>query len=333
MLLWLGFLVCTSVIFYSGTKLSKYGDIIAEKTGIGRTWVGVVLMASVTSLPELVTGISSVTYARVPDIAVGDVLGSCVFNMLILAFLDALHQPMPLSAKAHHGHVLSASFGIFLLGIAATSLFLGNRLQSMGWIGPYSLLFIVIYFIAMKLIFSYEKRRISAFVKEKAIELRYKEISTKTAIVNYSINAIVVVIAAAFLPTIGEEIAETTGLGQTFVGNIFIALSTSLPEIVVSMSAVKIDAIDLAIGNLFGSNIFNIFILAIDDIFFVKGPLLVYVNPNHIIAALSAIAMTTIAIIGLTYRAEKKKLFLAWDSICILLVYIVNLMLLYMLRS
>ena len=333
MLLWLGFLVCTSVIFYSGTKLSKYGDIIAEKTGIGRTWVGVVLMASVTSLPELVTGISSVTYAGVPDIAVGDVLGSCVFNMLILAFLDALHQPMPLSAKAHHGHVLSASFGIFLLGIAATSLFLGNRLQSMGWIGPYSLLFIVIYFIAMKLIFSYEKRRISAFVKEKAIELRYKEISTKTAIVNYSINAIVVVIAAAFLPTIGEEIAETTGLGQTFVGNIFIALSTSLPEIVVSMSAVKIDAIDLAIGNLFGSNIFNIFILAIDDIFFVKGPLLVYVNPNHIIAALSAIAMTTIAIIGLTYRAEKKKLFLAWDSICILLVYIVNLMLLYMLRS
>jgi len=333
MLLWIGFLACTSVIFYSGTKLSKYGDIIAEKTGIGRTWVGVVLMASVTSLPELVTGISSVTYARVPDIAVGDVLGSCVFNMLILAFLDALHQPMPLSAKAHHGHVLSASFGIFLLGIAATSLFLGNRLQSMGWIGPYSLLFIVIYFIAMKLIFSYEKRRISAFVKEKAIELRYKEISTKTAIVNYSINAIVVVIAAAFLPTIGEGIAETTGLGQTFVGNILIALSTSLPEIVVSISAVKIDAIDLAIGNLFGSNIFNIFILAIDDIFFVKGPLLVYVNPNHIIAALSAIAMTTIAIIGLTYRAEKKKLFLAWDSICILLVYIVNLMLLYMLRS
>jgi len=185
----------------------------------------------------------------------------------------------------------------------------------------------------MKLIFSYEKRRISAFVKEKAIELRYKEISTKTAIVNYSINAIVVVIAAAFLPTIGEGIAETTGLGQTFVGNILIALSTSLPEIVVSISAVKIDAIDLAIGNLFGSNIFNIFILAIDDIFFVKGPLLVYVNPNHIIAALSAIAMTTIAIIGLTYRAEKKKLFLAWDSICILLVYIVNLMLLYMLRS
>ncbi len=60
MLLWLGFLVCTGVIVYSGIKLSRYGDVIAEKTGLGKVWIGMVLMASVTSLPELVTGISSV---------------------------------------------------------------------------------------------------------------------------------------------------------------------------------------------------------------------------------------------------------------------------------
>lgn len=97
MFLWIKFLICTSLIVYSGTKLSKYGDIIAEKTGIGGTLIGVALMASVTSLPELVTGISSVTYADVPDIAAGDVLGSCVFNMLILAFLDAIYRPMQLT--------------------------------------------------------------------------------------------------------------------------------------------------------------------------------------------------------------------------------------------
>jgi len=83
MLLWIGFIICTALIVYSGTKLSRYGDIIAEKTGLGRVWIGVVLMASVTSLPELVTGISSVTFAGVPNIAVGDVLGSCVFNQRI----------------------------------------------------------------------------------------------------------------------------------------------------------------------------------------------------------------------------------------------------------
>ncbi len=332
MLLWLGFIICTSLIVYSGTRLSKYGDIIAEKTGLGRTWIGLVLMATVTSLPELVTGLSSVTYANVPDIAVGDVLGSCVFNMLIIAFLDAAYRPMPISTKAHYGHVLSAGFGILLICIVAISLFFGNRILPLGWIGPYTLLIVLVYFIAMKVLFVYEKKQISDFVKEMVMELKYEGISTKTAIVNYAFNALIVITAAIFLPKIGEGIAESTGLGQTFVGNIFIALSTSLPEVVVSMAAVKIGAIDLAIGNLFGSNIFNILILAIDDIFFINGPILSHVSQTHIISALSAIAMSIIAVIGLTYRAEKKPLFLAWDSIGILMVYIINLMLLYMMR-
>ncbi len=332
MLLWFGFIICTIAIVYSGIKLSKYGDIIAEKTGLGRAWIGLVLMASVTSLPELVTGISSVTYAGVPNIAIGDVLGSCVFNMLIIALLDAQYRIMPISAKAHQGNVLSAAFGILLLSMVALSIFLGKYVSPLGWIGPYSLLFVAIYFVAMRLIYSYEKRQIAALMKEKAIKLRYEDISKKTAFVNYSLNALIVIIAATFLPKIGEGIAETTGLGQTFVGNIFIALSTSLPEVVVSIAAVKIDAIDLAIGNLFGSNIFNIFILAIDDIFFIKGPLLSFADSNHIISALSAITMTTIAVIGLTYRSVKKPLFLAWDSLVIIIVYIVNLMLLYMLK-
>jgi cation:H+ antiporter len=332
MLLWIGLIVCTAAIVYSGTRLSKYGDIIAEKTGLGRAFIGIVLMASVTSLPELVTGIGSVTYAGVPDIAVGDVLGSCVFNMLIFAILDTMYRPAPISTKAHQGHVLSAAFGLLLLSIVCISMFLREQLPPIGWLGPYSFLFIVIYFIAMRLVFTYERRKIAEFLKEMAEELQYKDISMKTAVLHYTINALIVIIAAMFLPKIGEGIAESTGLGQTFVGNIFIAVSTSLPEVVVSIAAVRMGAVDLAIGNLFGSNIFNIFILALDDIFFLKGPLLSHTNSNHIISALSAIAMTTIAIIGLTYRAEKKRLFVAWDSMGILLVYIANLLLLYMLK-
>ncbi|MBI5641328.1 MAG: sodium:calcium antiporter, partial [Nitrospirae bacterium] len=254
-----------------------------------------------------------------------------VFNMLILAFLDAIHKPMPISAKAHHGHVLSAGFGIFLLSVVAMSLFLGGRLVPFGWIGLYSLVFILVYLIAMRLVYFYEKRQITEFVKEVAAELRYEKISTKSAVARYVINAVVVMSAATFLPKIGEGIAEVTGLGQTFVGNIFIAISTSLPEVVVSLAAVKMGAVDLAIGNLFGSNIFNILILALDDIFFIKGPLLSSAGANHIISALSAVAMTAIAIIGLTYRAERKAIFMAWDSLIIVFLYVSNLMLLYML--
>jgi len=154
LLLWLGFIIFALAIIYSGTNLSRYGDIIAEKTGLGGTWIGIVLIGFVTSLPELVTGISSVTYADLPNIAVGNVLGACVFNMLSLAFLDDVYRPMPISAKAHHGHVLSAAFAVLLLGIVVLSLFLGNRLFSLVWRGPYSLLSVIIYFIALKLIYS-----------------------------------------------------------------------------------------------------------------------------------------------------------------------------------
>jgi cation:H+ antiporter len=332
MLLWPGFVLCTLAIVYSGIRLSKYGDIIAEKTGLGRAWIGLVLMASVTSLPELVTGISAVTFAGVPDIAVGDVLGSCVFNIFIIALLDAAYRITPISAKAHQGNILSAAFGIILLSVVAASIFLNEHISPLGWIGPYSIFFAVLYCIAMRLVYFYEKRQIAALIKEKVAELKYQDISTKTAVIQYSLNAVIVIIAATFLPKIGAGIAEATGLGQTFVGNIFIAVSTSLPEVVVSFAAVKMDAVDLAIGNLFGSNIFNVFILALDDMFFVRGPLLASINQNHIVSALSAIGMTAIAIIGLTYRAEKKPMFLAWDSVGIVVLYVINLMVLYMLK-
>jgi cation:H+ antiporter len=332
LMLWLGFLLCTLLILYSGSRLSKYGDIIAEKTGLGRTWVGVVLMASVTSLPELVTGISSVTFAGAPDIAAGDVLGSCVFNMLILAGLDTVCGPQPISSRAHHGQVLSAAFGALLISIAGGGIALGGRLPAFGWIGLYSPAIILVYLIAMRIVYSYEKRQIAAFVKEVAIELKYEKVPTRKAVINYLIHALVVVAAAVFLPGIGTALAKSTGLGQTFVGSILIAVSTSLPEVVVSLAAVRMDAVDLAIGNLFGSTIFNIFILSLDDLFFIRGPILSFVDSSALVPALSAIAMSAVAIIGLTYRNEKKPLFLAWDSIAIVLIYLGNLMLLYMLR-
>ncbi|MHB1174382.1 MAG: hypothetical protein ACYCZJ_04595 [Sulfuriferula sp.] len=86
-MVWLKFFVCMALIGYAGTKLSRYGDIIADKTGLGGTWVGLVMLVSVTSLPELATGISAVTVAHAPNIAIGDVPGSCVFNLAILLVL------------------------------------------------------------------------------------------------------------------------------------------------------------------------------------------------------------------------------------------------------
>jgi cation:H+ antiporter len=335
-LLWLAFSACTLAILYSGTKLSRYGDIIAEKTGLGRVWIGVVLLAFITSLPELMTGFSSVLIFDTPDIAAGDVFGSCVFNILILALLDVFDRASPISSRVQQRHVLSAGFGILLLSVVAVNICLSkirpDAFKTFGWIGLYTPIIIMIYMLAMRLIFFHEKRSLAAFVREKAEELRYEKISKNKIYINFSMNAAVVVVAAFFLPEIGKQIAGITGLGQTFVGNILIAFSTSIPEIVVSVTALKIGAADMAIGNLFGSNLFNIGILAFDDIFFIKGPFFSFIQLNHVIPALSAVIMMTIAVIGLTYRTSRKHLFLSWDALAIIAVYIMNMLALYLLR-
>lgn len=309
------------MIVFAGYYLSTYGDVIAEKTGMGRTWVGVILMASVTSLPELITGASAVAIFDLPNIAIGDVFGSCMFNILIIALLDALSGPTPISAKAHHGQVLAAGFGVLLLGVAAIAISAGDRLPAFGWFGVYSLAFIAIYVIAMRMIFLFEKKRIAELVHERVEAARYEKVTLEKALTCYAANALLVVAAATYLPHLADQIAVTTGLGRTFVGTIFVALATSLPELVVSISAVKIDATDLMFGNLLGSNLFNMAILGLDDLLYVKGPILAHASPAHLVSASAAMAMTAIAVIGLTYRVSKKRLWFAWDSWALLAVY------------
>ncbi len=333
MVFWLQFAVLTAIIVVSGSNLSRYGDIIAEKTGLGRTWIGVLLMASVTSLPELVTGVSSAAIFDLPDIAAGDVLGSCMFNLLIVALLDAISGPSPISAKAHQGQVLTAGFGIFMLGIVSVSLFAGSRIPGIAWMGAYTPVIFLIYLMAMRAVFLYEKKRIAELIQEMAEAARYDHITKARAYTMYGLNAALTIGAATYLPYLGEKIAEMTGLGQTFVGSVFIALTTSLPEVVVSVAAIKIDAVDLVFGNILGSNLFNLAILALDDLFYTRGPILSYVTETHLVSAIAAMTMTAIVIVGLTYRTSKKVLFFSWDSLGVVAVYAVAVYILYGMRS
>ena len=327
-LVWVLFGVCTLVILRAGTKLSVYGDVLADKTGLGRTWIGVVLMASVTSLPELITGVSSVAIFDVPNIAAGDILGSCMFNVLILSMLDVRH-PTPLSTRIHQGHVLSAAFGVVMIGLVVLGLLAGDRAPAVGWVGVFSVAFLGTYVLAMRTIFVHERARLADVAKEMAEELEPHAMSLREATTRYTLNALLLVAAATYLPGIGESIAQMTGLGETFVGSLFIAMSTSLPEVVVAVAAVRLGAVDLAAGNLFGSNLFNIAILGIDDLAYVQGPLLTSVQPTHLISGVAAIAMTAVAIIGMTFRAGRKRYAFSWDALGIMGLYLTGALMLY----
>ncbi len=328
------FILCSGAIVFAGVMVSRYGDAIAEKTGLGRTWIGLILLASVTSLPELVTGISSVTIAGVPDIALGDIMGSCVFNLVIIALMDLLHVPGPIFSSAEQGHIITAGFGIILIGVVSVSIFLGGEVPTIGNIGLYTPLIILIYFVGITSVYTFEKRKIAKFFGEAAHALRYNHISMRRALAGYFLSAAVIIVAAVFLPFIGDRLSAQTGLGRSFVGTSFIAAATSLARLVISITALRIGAADMAIANLFGSNMFNIFVIAVDDILFRGGPLLKNVSGNHVITGFMAIIMTGVAVIALTYRLSKKtSLGMGWDSIILVLAYITNLLLLFSLRT
>jgi len=134
---------------------------------MGRTWIGLIFLATVTSLPELATGISSVTVANVPEIAVGSILGSCVFNLMLIGLMDWVYRSGPILTHVDQGHLLSVGYGIVLIGVAGTGILLGELNDSLDkiWIGFYTPIILFLWIIMMKKIFVFEKKRMEG-IKE-----------------------------------------------------------------------------------------------------------------------------------------------------------------------
>ena len=318
---WLEFAVCALVIGAAGPFLIQYGDIISRLTGLSRSWIGLVLLATATSLPELITGVTAVTVAGAPNIAVGDALGSCVFNLVMLVLLDELSRGEPMYRRIDQGHVLTAGFGVILIGSAGAFMLLSQNALSFSFlhISGYTPFIIAVYLIAMRAAFVYERRTRpppEMIKTESGITLR-------AALLRYAAAAAVVVAAGAWLPFVGQQIAEVMGWKTTFVGTLFIAAATSVPELVVTVSALRLGAVDMAIGNLLGSNLFDILIVAIDDIAYSKGSLLRAVSPANAITAFAAVIMSGIFIVAMLYKPETRvRGTIGWVSLALLVVYL-----------
>jgi cation:H+ antiporter len=307
---WLKFFFCLALIGVSGTQLSRYGDVLAEKTGLGRTWLGLVLLAAITSLPESSTGVSAVLWVNAPNITVGDLLGSCLFNLFILAVVDLLYPPSPVLTAADRGHLLAGSFTVVMLTVTimGTLAPLPTAGITLGHIGLSTPILLVCYLGAMRVIYRYQRRQRLAYLQEHQEELVYADISLGKTVLMFSLAALVVVGAGIWIPKVAVELATFMGWHQTLVGTIFVAASTSMPELVVTLGALRLGAVDLAVGNLLGSNLVNLALLGVMDILYFKGPLLRAVSHNNASTGLMAILMTSIACAELVYRPPKKAL-------------------------
>ncbi|WP_323031489.1 sodium:calcium antiporter [Brachymonas denitrificans] len=323
-------LACAVVIAWAGYSLSRSADRLAEIYGWGRGWVGLAMLATVTSLPELASGISAVTVVQAPNLAVGNALGACVFNLLFLVVVDLLQRREPLYRHASETHILSAAFGVVMLGFVALNLLVGELLPDVLYIGVFSPLLLGLYLLALRSVHRHERRLLEGL---DGIALPPETSSTERRQTwrNFGLSAITVLLAGSALPWVADALAEHAGLSRSFAGTVLMALVTTLPEIAVTLSALRMGALDMALGNLLGSNLFNVLILSIDDAFYVPGPLMAAASPAHMGTIVAAILMTGMVIIGLVMRPQGKVLRLvSWISVGIAAVYALNAIWIFM---
>lgn len=331
-MIWVQFIICAAIIVWAASLLTKYGDVIAEKTGLGRAWIGAILIAGVTSLPELASGISAVVWLNVPNLAAGAVLGSCLFNLGLIAIMDLFDPPGPILAKAQDGHILSGGLGILLMGMVALAVLLSNQANGIGLFGVsiVSMVILVIYVLGARLIAMLERKRAAEVLEKEAEVGHYDEISAGKAYTVFIICAVIVIINGVWLSYIGDQLSETTGLSHSFVGNLFLAISTSLPEVAVSLAAIRLGAIDLAIGNVLGSNLFNITLLAIYDVVDGSSNFWASLNNANAFAAVIAMMMTGVVIVSIIYRASPRiPRRISWDGYALAGMYIGAVVILY----
>jgi cation:H+ antiporter len=329
---WAIFLASAGVIIVAGSKLAWYGDEIAERSGLGRLWVGVVFLAMATSLPEVFTTVSA-ALLDTPDLAAGDLFGACMSNMLTLGLIDLLHRGKRVWQQAAFEHTLTAALAMALTGLAALLILVKEKV-TFGAVGLGSVTLLSLYVLGMRLVYRQEDMKRHQQEQERMVEgHRAATVSSRVllrgSVIRFCLAASILLIAAPLLAWSANQIAEQTGISTTFVGTSLVAVTTSLPELVSAIAAVRLGAFDLAVGNLFGSNAFNMAAFLFVDVAYREGPVLNAVNSSHALTALWSILMMNFGLMGIIYRAEKRFLFIEPDSLLMILSYGLGLWLVF----
>jgi cation:H+ antiporter len=325
----LQFGITAAVVVVAGSYLTRFTDRISSCTGMGRTLAGMLLLALATSLPEMTIGANAALIGAV-DLSAGDVLGSSLMNLLILAVLDLTHysRGKMLSSTAA-AHALGGGVGIVMTSLVLLFLLTRSSWSLYGWIGAEAFILVIALMFCLRLLYAHQ--RVAASDEESAERRESQPHSLRWAMIGYLLSAAGIFIAAPFLAQSADRLAEQTDLGGTFIGTTLVALSTSLPEVVTTFAAVRRGALDMAIGNIFGSNAFNMVVLAVVDLF-QPGPLFAAVSASHAVTAAWVILVTAVAVLGLLYRAEKRYWLLEPDASLIILLVLAAFGTLYMWR-
>lgn len=321
-MVWVQFILSAAVVVFAAIKLAEYGDVIAVRTGLSGMFIGTLLMAGATSLPELLAALNALAISA-PNLAAGSLLGSNMFNMLMLAILDLVGGQARVLRTVVMRHALTAGLAILMIGLVVFFI-LADLDGSLAWLGYDSLVVILVYVVGVRLIQNQGGTPpVEVITDEMGVP------SLKRALIGFGLATLALVVVTPFLVRSADEIGTITGLSAGFVGATLLAIVTSLPEMVATIAALRIGAFDLAVGNLFGSNLFNMFALGLTDALYFRGHFMAEIDPNFAIIGLLGLLLTTLGLIGNIARVERRILFFEMDALVIMIVYFLGMWFLY----
>jgi cation:H+ antiporter len=324
---WLTFIASSVVIVLAAIKLAEYGDVIAVRTRLGGMFIGALLLAGATSLPELVTAVSSIQQ-KVPNLAAGNFFGSNMFNMFLLAVLDMVFFQARILRRVAFTHALTAALAVSLIGLVVFFMLAGIDWK-IGWLGADSLTIMLVYVGGVRLIQT-QGGRSGTVIEPPPAAVPSQMMGLRHALFGFGTATAVLILVVPFLVSSSAEIARLTGLSTGFVGTVLVALVTSLPELVSALAATRLGAFDMAVGNLFGSNVFNMFALALVDVFYTPGRFLGAIDPAFALAGLLGLLLTSLGLIGNLARLERRFVFVELDALLLIIVYLAGLYFLYL---
>lgn len=342
--LWLNLAIfagAAATVWMAGVRITHYANIISVRTGVGQAFVGVVLLGGITSLPELAVAVSS-SLAGNASLAVNSMLGGIAMQVAILALADMLIGKRALTSVVPDPIVmLQGCFKILLLSIVAASIVVGD--VPVLFTGLWMWLLAAVTGLGLWALSRAQHRKAWVANDEDVTQEREqskareeaKESDESLSAAGWAAAATGAVIIAAgyLLSRTAEAIAEETGLGQSFVGAVLVAIATSLPEASTVFAAARAGLYTMAMSDIFGTNLFDIFFLFLIDLTGGADAVMNSVGRFETFAALIAITVTATFLIGLVERRDRTIFKMGYDAFAVLTVYLSGLVILYFLRD
>lgn len=272
-MIYIAYIIVAFLVMAFSVKASYYVDEIEQKSTFTGAFVGGIMLSAVTSLPELFTSLSSAVLLGKPGLCMGNILGSDLFNLAVLAILILIFFKSFSKAYVSNAHFAVALCICFIYLLLF--LYLENVLSfQVASVSVISVLIAVAYSVGVKCM----------SLSEDAGEdgLPVKKHNMVQLYIRFAVVSLGIIVVSIIITYITDVISRKLNIGSGLAGAIFLGIATSLPEVCSTFTLFKMHSYDIAVGNIIGSNIFNFLILTIVDLVYNQSGIYSFSDPQTV---------------------------------------------------